>query len=201
MNRTAIRAMAVMLTLSLPTPQALPSQKPATSASPLEVSISGPRLISRGDRLKFKVTLTNRSDKTIAIRFPFFDGDTTRFIWRITDASDHLLPWPIPGEPLRGYCPLVTPPSDRNIEILEPGQTFTYDYADDPSDYFVFHGKGFYKVSLRYILGPPREIHVCDNCPDEETKQKYPPEQKIEMLKSMPRIEATSDVWNVYLVE
>jgi hypothetical protein len=48
--------------------------------------ISGPRLIRRGDKLKFNATLTNRSDKPAALRFPHSFFDRTQFDWRITNA-------------------------------------------------------------------------------------------------------------------
>src|ERR1700730_18368099 len=82
---------------------------------PVEIIISGPHLIRRGEILKFKVTVTNRSDKPIALRFPFLYDDETRLVWNITNTSGRLLPpYSYDGPPIF-VCPVTGPVNDMMI--------------------------------------------------------------------------------------
>lgn len=204
MNLKSIRATTVVLALSLPALPAQPTQKTAASAAPLEVSISGPRLISREDHLNFTLTLTNRSSKPVAVRFPNDDGlslGPSRIEWRITDSGGRLLPPYIYDGPPIVYCPVVPLPSDLEISILQPGEKITFDNAGDPSYTFAFRGKGYYRVTLNYVFSPGSHVVVSDHRPPNEKPEPYTPQQKVDMLKAMPGFTATSNVWQMYQVD
>lgn len=171
------------------------------AVAPVQISISGPHLIRRGETLKFNVTLTNRSDKPVALRFPFLFDDETRFLWNITNASGRTLPPQVYDGPPVYYCPVTGAVNDMMISVLQPGEKMDYQFAGDPSDDFVFTGKGYYHVSLKYVLAPTRNIEEARYRPPDEKVELYTPRQKIEMLQNMPRIEATSNVWTMYLTE
>jgi len=187
--------LSVPLHLSGQTPKSL------SAASPLELQISGPRLIHRGQTLKFNVTLTNRSDKPVAFRFPFEFDDETRFAWRITDTGGRLLPPPVYTGPPIFVCPVTGPVTDSAITVLQPGEKMEYPNAGDPSDQFAFPGKGFYRVTLTYVLVPTSYIEVARFRPPDKKPGRYTPQQKIEMLKAQPRFEAVSNVWQFYLAD
>jgi len=191
-----------LLAVALVFPLTARAQAHSVPASPIEVRISGPRLIRRGDALKFLVTFTNRTDKPIALRLPRLWEDPAKLTWRGTDTSGHLLPRYIYTGPALGFCPVTSPLSDSDIEILAPHETRDYSYrAGDPSDEFSFRGKGFYRVSLTYILDPSTPItkaayEVPSNEPDP-----YTPDEKLAMFKRTPRIETTSNEWQLYLID
>jgi hypothetical protein len=195
-SRLALLAVALVFPVSART-EAHPA-----STSPIEVRISGPRLIRRGDALKFLVTFTNRTDKPIALRLPRLWDDPTKLTWRVTDTSGHLLPPHVYTDPALGFCPVTSPLSDLDIEVLAPHETRDYSYrAGDPSDEFSFPGKGFYRVSLTYILDPSTPIakapyEVPSNEPDP-----YTPDEKLALFKQTPRIETTSIEWQLYLID
>lgn len=58
-------------------------------------------------------------------------------------------------------CPLTSPISDLDIFVLQPGERIDYSGAGDPSDDYVFHGKGFYRVRLTYTLAPDQHIEIA----------------------------------------
>jgi len=196
----APRLALLAIALALPLPAS--AQARPVSASPIEVRISGPRLIHRGDALKFLVTFNNRTDKPVALRLPRLLEDTTKLSWRVTDTNGHLLPPHIYTGPALTFCPITSPLSDWDIEVLAPHETQDYSYrAGDPSDDFAFPGKGFYRVSLTYILDPSTPItkapyEVPSNEPDP-----YTPDEKIAKFKQTPRIETTSNEWQLYLTD
>jgi len=169
--------------------------------APVQITISGPHLIRRGETLKFNVTLTNRSDKPVALRFPFLFDDETRFVWNITNASGRALPPQVYDGPPVYYCPVTGSVNDMMISVLQPGEKMDYQFAGDPSDDFVFTGRGYYHVALKYVLAPTRNIEETRYRPPDEKPEPYTPRQKIEMLQNMPRFEATSNVWTMYLTE
>lgn len=175
------------------------TQVPQTN-SPVELTISGPRLIHRGDALKFRVTLTNRSMAPIAWRVPD-SFETTGFIWRIADTDGHRLPPPVYIGPVHYIyvCGTPSPISDRSIFILQSQEKMEYDHAGDPSDSFSFPGKGFYRVSLKYVLDPglgegPYRL------PDKELGL-YAPGHKFDHLEKMPRFEVVSNEWQIILAD
>jgi hypothetical protein len=184
--------------------QSVPAQTQAptpAAISPVEVTITGPRLIHRGDALKFHVMVTNHSDAPIALRFPRGLGDTTRLDWKITYPAGRTIPPYVYNGPVFYYCPVVSGPSDEDILIVQPHQTQEYPYAGDPSDYFVFPGKGFYRVSLNYVLDPTYPVVEAKYRPPDEPPSPYTPRQKLELLRKMPHIEVTSNVWQLYLTD
>ena len=197
------RALAVVLFACFLTagPAHSLDQAVPAAVAPVQITISGPRLIRRGETLKFNVTLANRSDKPVALRFPFLFDDETRFVWNITNASGRSLPPQVYDGPPVYYCPVTSPVSDTMISVLQPGEKMDYQFAGDPSDSYVFTGKGYYYVSLKYVLAPTRNIEEARHRPPDEKPELYTPRQKIEMLQSMPRFEATSNVWTMYLTE
>jgi hypothetical protein len=200
MRRLIASALALLIALSAPAYSSGQTQTPAPSApaaSPIELTISGPRYIRLGDDLKFKVTLTNRSDKPVAVRSPFLFGEETRFVWRITDYGGRLLP-PHIYEKLF-VCPVTGPVMDFMITVLQPGEKMDYPFAGDPSNSFVFPGKGFYKVTLSYVLAPTHYVTISPIRPPDEKPETYTPQQKVEMIKNQPRFETTSNVWQMYL--
>jgi hypothetical protein len=201
MRRLISSTTALLIALSVPAYSSGQTQSSAPSApavSPIEVTISGPRYIRLGGDLKFKVTLTNRSDKPVAVRSHLLFGEETGFIWRITDHGGRLLPPHIYDEKLL-VCPVTGPVMDFMITVLQPGEKMDYPFAGDPSDSFVFPGKGFYRVTLSYVLAPVQYVAVAPFRPPDEKPGAYTPQQKVEMIKNQPRFETTSNVWQMYL--
>jgi len=196
----AVRLALVAVALVSPLPAR--AQAHVVSAPLIEVRISGPRLIRRGDDLKFLVTFTNRTDKPIALRLPRLWEDSTKLTWRVTDTSGHLLPPHVYTSPALPVCPITSPLSDWDIEVLAPHETRDYSYlAGDPSDAFSFPGKGFYRVSLKYVLDPSTPINKAPYEVPSNEPNLYTPDEKLAMFKQTPRIEATSDEWQLYLVD
>jgi hypothetical protein len=191
-----------LVALALTAPFSMAAQDRSVLASPVEIRISGPRLIRRGDVLKFHVSFTNRTDGPLALRFPRWWEQTTKLVWRITDTGGHLLPPHIYTGPQLPFCPLDGPISDWEIEVLAPHETRDYSYlASDPSDYFSFPGKGFYAVSLTYILDPITHVAKAPYKVPSDEPQSYTPDQKLALFGRTPRIETTSNGWQLYLVD
>lgn len=199
MRRVTAIAVGLLFSMAVPCPAPSHAQSSAPNASPIELRITGPHLIHLGDNLKFTVTLKNRTNKTIALRFPHSFLDDTQFDWRVTDSGRRLLPQHVYDT--RGWCPIVGPVTDREITTLEPGQSTQTDVAGDPSDFFFFTGKGFYRVTLRFTMMPTYGSVVCKLCPPLEKPEPYTPEQKIEMLKKTPSFEVSSNEWHMYLTD
>lgn len=178
-----------------------PTTAPAPSTiAPIGLRITGPRLMRRGDSLKFYVEMINRSGKPIAVRGGFGYYDATGFDWKITDTGGRVLPAPIYDGPPILICPVTGPVPDKVITILKPGEKADYSgYVGDPSNSFVFPGKGFYRVTLHYTLDQTKEVAVCQFCGT--SQEEYTPQQKVDILKSMGNFEATSNVWQMYLTE
>jgi hypothetical protein len=201
MRRLISSTTALLIALSVPAYSSGQTQTSAPSGpaiSPIELTISGPRYIRRGDDLKFKVTLTNRSDKPVAVRSHLLFGEETGFSWRITDYAGRPLPPHIYDEKLF-VCPVTGPVMDFMITVLQPGEKMDYPFAGDPSDSFMFPGKGFYRVTLSYVLAPVQYVAVGPFRPPDEKPGAYTPQQKVEMIKNQPRFETTSNVWQMYL--
>ena len=198
MRASRLALLAIALVLPLP---ARAQTRPVLT-SPIEVRISGPRLIRRGDALKFLVTFNNRTDKPIALRLPRLLEDTTKLSWRVTDTSGHLLPPHIHTGPALPFCPVTSPLSDWDIEVFAPHETRDYSYrAGDPSDDFSFPGKGFYRVSLTYILDASTRITKAPYEAPSNEPDPYTHDEKLAMFKQTPRIETTSNEWPLYLID
>jgi hypothetical protein len=202
MRRLVSSAIALLIALSFPAyspGQVQPTATAAATPSPIELTISGPRLIQRGDTLKFKVTLRNRSDKPVAVRPPVLYGEETRFVWRITDTDGRLLPPHVYDGPRQFICPVTGPVMDFMITVLQPGEKMDYPFAGDPSDSYLFPRNGFYRVTLSYILAPTQYVAVSPFRRPDEKPDGYTPQQRVELLKNQPRFETTSNVWQMYL--
>ena len=196
MRRLVSSLLGLLIALSVPV-----YSTGQTPASPLEVRISGPRLIHRGQTLKFRVTLTNRSDKPIAVRPSVLFDDETRFTWRLTDTGGRLLQPHTYDGPLIFVCPVTGPVADSMVTVLQPGGSMEFPNVGDPSDVYVFPRKGFYRATLTYVLVPTRAIEVFPYRDPDEKPEAFTPEQKVEMIKNQPRFEATSNVWQMYLAD
>jgi hypothetical protein len=194
--------LSVAMCLSYRTPAQNQSPQHLQQVSPVKINISGPRLTHRGDHLKFNISVTNQSDAPVALRFPRILGDTTtQFIWRITDVGDRLLPPVSNNGSMEGFCPITSGPSDWDIVVLVPHETMSYDYAGDPSDNFAFPGKGFYRVSVKYILNPDRNLVEAPYHVPSDKPENYTPREKIEMSRKMPHLETTSNELQLYLAD
>lgn len=171
-----------------------------TSSSPLEIQISGPRQIHRGFPIRMDVKFSNRSAAPLALRPPIFYGDDTRIAWAVTDGAGRILPPPLLKERLL-ICPVTGPLMDWNITVLGPGETLQYEFAGDPSDAVVFGDKGFYRISLHYVMTATNRVAVGQFRPPTEQPATYTPEQKVAMIRNAARLEATSNEWVVFLAD
>jgi len=190
---------AALFALTMACPNPARAQTSTSTKSPLQIQISGPRLIHRDFPINMKVTITNRSTTPLALRFPLFFMDGTRLDWVVTDGPGHSLP-PPPREKLF-VCPVTGPLMDWNITVLDPGETLDYQFAGDPSDGVVFKGKGFYRISLHYVLTPTNYAAVSPYDSVNEKPSKYTPQQRVAMIKTTPHLETTSNEWVVFLAD
>lgn len=190
-----------LLVVALTAPGSVAAQGHSVAASPIEIKITGPRVIRRGEVLKFHVTFTNQTERPLALRFPRWWEQTSKMYWRITDTGGRVLPPHVYTETQAGVCLIDGPISDWDIEVLAAGETRDYSYlASDPSDDFLFPRKGFYLVSLTYVLDPATPMAKAPYEVPSNEPQTYTAEQKLEMFKRTPRIETTSNEWQLYFV-
>jgi len=199
MRRFASFVLALLFALSSPAYALGQSLNGATAVSAIELAISGQRLIHVGGALKLNATLTNRSAAPIAISFVHDGWADSNFNWSITDSSDRVLPPPF-GGPQYAVCLLSGPAPEERIHVLQPAEK--YKFTSDPSEGFAFHGKGFYKVTLRYQFDPAMVVTAAQ-MPKEDwgapgTPASYP---KREILLNTPKIDVSSNVWTVYLTD
>lgn len=175
-------------------------QATAPAPSPIELRIAGPRLIHRGDELKFTATLTNTSNFPVALIF-YQEGEyISSFHWKITDSGDRVLP--PPQRTLEGVCLVSGANSEDGIKVLQPGERLVYTIPEDPSDEFVFHGKGYYKATVTYAFDPLSVVSVKDAQREFiGTPYAVGPYPKRELLLKTPRITVASNVWQMYLAE
>lgn len=168
------------------------------SPTSVELRLSGPRLVRRGDALHFKAVLVNRSTKPVAfaLRQGGWDCDGV-FSWTVTDTGDHLLP-PVPREPVRGMiCCLTSGISEEEVIVLQPGEKHEVAELSDPSDSFAFHGKGFYRVTLQFLFRPG----LVDQGNGRSFEEVVKSGSKLELAFKTGTVGATSNVWNVYLTD
>lgn len=187
--------LATLGTLAVP-----PSKAQRDVPTVVELQLSGPRLIRRGDRLQFKAVLVNLSAKPVAfaLRQGGWDCDGV-FTWTITDTGDHLLP-PVPREPVRGMiCCLTSGISEEEMIVLRPGEKLEVRdlQLGDPSNLFAFPGKGFYKVTLQFLFRPGI-VNQEDGRSLEEVLKSG---SKLDLAFKTGAVGATSNVWNVYLAD
>lgn len=161
--------------------------RPANSS--LELQISGPRLIRRGDHLRFKGKIANHSANPVAFALRQGDWDCDGvYRWKITDVGERELP-PMPVDPVPGMlCCLTSPVSEDELIVLQPGQEYTLPELADPSDSFVFPRSGFYRVSVRFIFNP-RTTGI------EQANRGA----KWELVKKTGRVDVSSNEWQMYL--
>jgi hypothetical protein len=183
------------------TPVPKPGIDPPNASSParasVELEISGPRLIRAGQNLKFRVFLVNRSSQVIAVPSPT-GGYRPSFNWTITDTTGRALPVP----PLF-ICGTKSAPSvgDNDFIFLQPGERTQIMDVGDPSNYFLFPGKGSYRVSLALQFIPPRIWHSADGSLTHYSGisgSTMTPDKQDHLLNA-PTIEAASNNWTVYL--
>ena len=198
MRRPAALVLSLLSTLgTLAVPPSLAQRDVPTV---VELQLSGPRLIRRGDKLHFKATLVNHSAKPVAfaLRQGGWDCDGV-FSWTITDTGDHLLP-PVPREPVRGMiCCLTSGISEDEIIVLGPGEKLEVSdlRLGDPSNLFAFPGKGFYKVTLQFFFRPGIVNQEYGRSFEEVVKSG----SKLDLAFKTGAVGATSNVWNVYLTD
>ena len=175
----------------------------AAAESPLELQISGPRLIQRGQKLKFKGVVINRSHVPVAFAFRQGGWDCDgAFRWMIVDLSDHLLP-PPPREPVQGMiCCLTDSVGENEIVVLQPGEKRETPELGDPSNLYAFPRNGFYRVSLRLMYSPAFVVDDEHGRPRQLKREEViEPKSKLELAVKTGPIDVTSNAWNVYLAD
>ena len=168
-----------------------PAQKvPSTPQAPLELRISGPGILHTGQTLFFKVTLINRSSAPIAISTREPGTTLPTFSWRIRNLSGERNPT---REPHVIVCPLSgVPLKDSDIIVLRPGEHFDVQKPGDPSETFIFPGKGLYFATYAYsfsawVLDRKNEKTITESA---ALSPKY-----IELLKNTPALSVVSNAW------
>ena len=180
---------AAMLLLGGASQAQVPANRPTPAG--LELQISGPRLIRRGDALRFKGKIVNHSANAVAfaLRQGNWDCDGV-FRWKITDASKRQLP-SFETAPVRGMvCCMTSPVAEDELIVLRPGEEYALSELSDPSDFFPFPGKGFYRVSLRLIFEP----EVVD-------ARQVKPGSRWELAVKTGRVDVWSNEWQMYLTD
>lgn len=202
MRRSASLLLVLLLGQCFPVPSSGEPRATAANASPLDLEISGPRVIRIGQDLHFQAILTNRSAAPIAVAFRPDGLSYSVFKWSITDLSDRVLS-PPPGPPVGyGVCYVSGALSETEIHVLLPGEKYVQTDLEDPSNEFAFRGQGFYKVKLRYAFGPgslmPIAYVVAERRYLPDAAGPYP---NRELLTKTPPMDVTSNVWSVYLAD
>jgi hypothetical protein len=174
-----------------------PKDTSAQNSALVELEISGPRLIHVGDDLKFRTFLVNRSSQVIAFPSPTSQYGRSTY-WTVTDGAGRELPGPI-----FYVCGTVARASvaDSDFEFLRPGERMEITNPGDPSNNVFFSGKGFYRVSLSLDFTPPTIRHSADGKLTYYTgiSGSTMSPAKQEKLLSTPKLQATSNVWTMYL--
>jgi hypothetical protein len=178
------------------------AQSAAPALSPLELRISGPRLIRRGETLKFKAVIVNRSPQPVAFAFRQGGWDCDGvFRWKITDTGDHLLP-PVPREPIRGICCLTNGVSEDEIIVLQPGEKREATELGDPSDLYGFPRNGFYRVTLRLMFTPELVVYEANGQFHQMRREEVvEPKSKLELAVKTGPVDVTSNAWSLYLAD
>ena len=181
----------------VPKPRIDPQEATSPARASVELEISGPRLIRAGQNLKFRAFLVNLSSQLIAVPSPT-GVYGSRFNWTITDTTGRVLP-----VPSLFICGTMSAPSvgDDDFIFLQPGERTQIMDVGDPSNYFLFPGKGFYRVSLTLKFIPPRIWHSDDGSLTYYSGisgSTMAPDKQDHLLNA-PTIEAASNSWTVYL--
>jgi hypothetical protein len=183
----------------LPAATAHDNEAPAPAA--VELEIKGPRLIHRGEELKFRVFLTNRSAQTIIIPSPK-GAFQPSMLWTITDSAGKSLP---PPPPLGFFCPVTGRPAvgDADFISLKSGEQIEIPVDGDPTDSVMFSGKGFYRISLTYMFYPPKLWRSADGKTTYMTGisgSNMTPEWQERVIHTPP-VHATSNTLSMYLMQ
>jgi hypothetical protein len=146
-----VAAMAFALTPALSAPN-----KSVNTA--LELKVSGSHFLRDGQKLKLKVELRNRSSAPILVpasdALMYFQVD-----WTVNDTSGRqlsmvpLLYCPV-GAPGWDGKPVVIHGKDSDLVLLLPGEKLEFTY-DDVTSFYIFPGRGQYKVQFAYTFYPP----------------------------------------------
>ena len=133
---------------------------PAAPA-PVELVISGPHVVHRGDNLWFTATLTNRSGQVLAV--PSTNGGKAWTYmagpwWKIVDRSGKQLKFKPGTECFCDHNIGAVNFQDSDFVLLKPGETIEYKHESlrDPSDKFIFPGEGTFFVTLSWSFCAPR---------------------------------------------
>ena len=125
----------------------------------LELRISGPKIIHRGDRVEFKAMLINHSSAAVLIGPPERSRQLAFSSWWDADDASGA---PVDHETI-GYCPVNGADyshkwrlTDSLIRLLQPGESAEVPLTfPDPRDPLKFRKKGTYQLTLHYFFNPP----------------------------------------------
>lgn len=177
----------------------------ALVSSTFDLVISGPHVVRIGENLWFTATLTNRSGQAIAVpskqtgkNWQYMGGEW----WKIADKWGRQLQYK-PGTVAFTDNNTVMPTyDDTDFVLLKPGEKIEYKHETlgDPSDKFIFPGKGIYSMSLSWNFCPPKVRtfpngntgHTCGI-----TRALSPSVREV--LLATPAYEVKSNVWNILL--
>lgn len=176
-----------------------------SSSSPVELSITGPMIVHKGDHLWFAAVLKNQSTATIAVpshRSEIFWWYTLEGGWTITDGKGRALKSTqadvVRFDNMR-HMPTF---KDSDFVLLEPGETIEYGHENvgDPSDLFVFPGSGSYKVRLAWHFCTPTEKKLATDSIAYTCGITSGLSQALkDKLLSTPSFDVRSNVWNITL--
>jgi hypothetical protein len=177
----------------------------ATNPSPVELVISGPHVIHRGDNLWFTATLTNRSSQIIAV--PARDsGRGWVYIgggwWKIVDRSRKQLQYKLGTVALTDNNIGMPTYQDSDFVLLKPGEKieYTHETLGDPSDKFIFPGDGTFFVSLSWSFCPPKVKPEPNDAVGYTCGITRALSQSVkEVLLATPSYEVHSNVWKISL--
>jgi hypothetical protein len=133
----------------------------AAAPAPVELVISGPQVVHRGDNLWFTATLINRSNQVLAVPSTNGGNGWTYMAgpwWKIVDRSGKQLKFK-PG--IECFCDHnigAVNFQDGDFVLLKPGEKIEYRHETlrDPSDKFIFPGEGTFFVTLSWSFCAPR---------------------------------------------
>jgi hypothetical protein len=199
-----LSAALLLLLFGLGSPVSSPrSFAPDTShfdSAAVELEISGPRQIRAGDDLKFQAFIVNHSSRIIALPSSSSSAIWSGW-WKITDAFGRTLPTP-PPELICGTH-FQPPIADKDVIFVLPGQRAEIKDVGDPSIFFIFPGKGSYRVSLTVGFVTPRIWRTSGGgtaysglSPDSTISG-----GKLDELLHAPSINVTSQTWTMYLTD
>jgi hypothetical protein len=179
--------------------------KLAASPDPVELVISGPHVVHRGENLWFAAALTNRSAAMIAVPSPTSNISWWYMIeggWSIADDKGRELKSKQAGE-IR-FDNMVSMPTfrDSDFVLLKPGEKIEYSHESlgDPSDRFFFPGDGSFDISLKWHFCSP----TVKNMPNGAVAYTCGVTRLLsqpfrEALLATPSFDVCSNVWRIHL--